>query len=267
MFTKFCLTNLCPATTDLHWQIYYPSTSTSAIKIQDTTSKKGRAEPHFGTLIICLPCPHQGGQLNLSHKSRTQTSDWGSTSPSIQWVAFHNQAALSIQPVTAGHLITLTYNLFISSPIRLPLHPTLPTADPSHHPLYTTIKTMLTGPSFLPEGGTLGFFCTNNYSHTRRNADRVFPYCLKGVDGVLFSVCNALGLKTTVKPVLGDEAWDEHYEYLVQSFMEEEGSEGSVPSQQNISRIGKGFGRIKMVDVRIETGEDPTAVSLSFPSP
>jgi hypothetical protein len=126
---------------------------------------------------------------------------------------------------------------------------------------------MLTGPSFLPEGGTLGFFCTNNYNHTRRNADRMFPYCLKGVDGVLFSVCNALGLKTTVKPVLGDEAWDEHYEYLVQSFMEEEESEGSVPSQQNVSRICKGFGRIKMVDVRIETGEDPTAVSLSFPSP
>lgn len=240
--------------------IYYPSSSSSAIKIQDTTSEKGRAEPHFGTLIICLPCPHQGGQLTLSHKSRTQTSDWSSTSPSIRWVAFHNQAALSIQPVTAGHLITLTYNLFISSPIRLPLHPTLPFADPTLYPLYTTIKTMLTDPSFLPEGGTLGFFCTNNYGHTRRNADKMFPYCLKGVDGVLFSVCNALGLKTTVKPVLGDEAWDEHYEYLVQSFMEEDGREGSVPSQQNISRIGKDFGRIKMVDVRIETGEDPTAV-------
>lgn len=48
--------------------------------------------------------------------------------------------------------------------------------------------------------------------------------------------------------------------------MDEEGSEGSVPSQKMVSRIGRGFGRIKMVDVPIALGEDPTPVRpLFFP--
>jgi hypothetical protein len=253
-----------PSTTiDLPWQVYYPSTSPTVIKTQDATGSKERAGSQFGTLIICLPCPHQGGQVNLIHKSQTQTFDWSSASPSIQWVAFHNTSTFTILPISAGHLITLTYNLFISKQIGGP--PTEhPSAAPTLFPLYSTFKTILSFPSFFPEGGTLGFFCASNYSHTRRNADKIFPWCLKGVDSVFFSVCSSLALKTTVKPVLGDEAWDEHYDYLVQSFMEEEGSEGPVPSQQNVSRIGKGFGRIKMVDVSILAGEDPTPVRASF---
>jgi hypothetical protein len=120
---------------------------------------------------------------------------------------------------------------------------------------------MLSEPTFLPEGGTLGFFCTNNYCHTGRGAEKKFPHSLRGIDYIFFSACKALGVKAEVRPVLGDEAWDEWYEHRLQKFMEvEEDSSLSLPSQPNTSRIGHKFGRIKMVDVEIKEGEDPSKV-------
>jgi hypothetical protein len=38
----------------------------------------------------------------------------------------------------------------------------------------------------------------------------------------------------------------------------------SVPSQRNVTRVGNRWQRIKMVDVEIALGDDPTPVSLKF---
>jgi len=46
---------------------------------------------------------------------------------------------------------------------------------------------------------------------------------------------------------------------------EEEVEEGEVLGTANVSRVGRGFGRIKMVDLPILPGEDPSGVSLLFP--
>ena len=111
----------------------------------------------------------------------------------------------------------------------------------------------------------MGFFCTNNYAHTSRGAEKRFPGCLTGIDYVLFSVLKTLGFEPRVRPVLGDEAWDELYEHRLRKFMEDDREMGEeVPAQQNISRVGKGFERIRMVDVRIAAGEDPTPIVGKF---
>lgn len=55
---------------------------------------------HFGTLIICLPSPFQGGELVLRHIDHnsstapsTKTYDWsspdGSMPQALQWAAFY----------------------------------------------------------------------------------------------------------------------------------------------------------------------------------
>ncbi|KAE9378797.1 hypothetical protein N431DRAFT_293080, partial [Stipitochalara longipes BDJ] len=236
--------------------IHSPS-STPTPNLQQPTSTS--QPPHFGTLIISLPFPHQGGALTLTHKSRTQTFNW--STPSLHWAAFHNPSNATLAPLTAGHLLTLTYTLTLT-PSPSPLQRT-PTLDPTQHPLHSTLKTLLTHATFLPHGGTLGFFCAHNYAHTLRNASALLPHALKGIDHALFAALTSLGLKTTVRPVLGDEAWDEWEEWRMAKWMETEEGEGA-PRLANVTRVGRGFARIKMVDVRIGDGVDPSSVVNTF---
>jgi hypothetical protein len=88
---------------------------------------------------------------------------------------------------------------------------------------------------------------------------------LTGIDYVVFSILQSLGFEPRVRPVLGDEAWDELYEHQLRKFMEDDREMGEeVPTQQNVSRVGNGFGRIRMVDVKIASDEDPTPIVGKF---
>ncbi|CAG8983565.1 hypothetical protein HYALB_00009885 [Hymenoscyphus albidus] len=126
----------------------------------------------------------------------------------ITWSAFPRTTSHSILPVTCGHLITLTYNLYVTEAVGGILQ-RYPIADPRLYPLFKMIKGLLGDSHFMPDGGTLGQHCIHTYSHTRRQTQHHMPYSLLGTDAILFSVFHALGLKTMVAPVLGDEAWDE----------------------------------------------------------
>ncbi|KAN0115362.1 hypothetical protein V8E51_004906 [Hyaloscypha variabilis] len=235
--------------------IHSPSSPTPNLQYTNNTSQPTQ----FGTLIICLPFPHQSGALTLTHKSVTQTLTWPS-SPTIHWTAFHNPATLTL-PLTTGHLLLLTYTLHLSPPPS----PHLPTLllSPSTLPLTQTLKTLLSSPLFLPTGSHLGYFCTHTYPHTLRNASTLFPHTLKGIDATLFTALTSLGLKATVRPVLGDEAWDEWEEYRMQRWMESEGAE-AAPRVGAVSRVGRGFGRIRMADAGIALGDDPSLLVNKF---
>jgi hypothetical protein len=81
---------------------------------------------------------------------------------------------------------------------------------------------------------------------------------------VLFSVFRALGLSAAVRPVLGDEAWDEHAEYRMEKWFDEERDEveGQVEVEGEKSRVGERFERIRMCEVRWRREEDPSPVSF-----
>jgi hypothetical protein len=74
----------------------------------------------FGSLVIVFPSPHEGGALLLRHRGQEWTFDSGEAlssaaakdEPSIGYVAFFSDIEHEVTPVTSGHRITLTYNLY-----------------------------------------------------------------------------------------------------------------------------------------------------------
>ena len=76
----------------------------------------------FGSLVIIFPTPHEGGVMSI--RSRTghkwsasfdpspETSNTTRT-PSIGYVVLLNDVKHEVAPVTSGHRVTLTYDLYI----------------------------------------------------------------------------------------------------------------------------------------------------------
>ncbi|KAL8713129.1 MAG: hypothetical protein Q9220_002650 [cf. Caloplaca sp. 1 TL-2023] len=158
-----------------------------------------RGHTQFGSLVVCLPCAHEGGTLRVRHRSQTVDFLWGSDDPqAIQWAAFYGDCEHEVLEVTRGHRMTLTYNLYYA-----PLNTLArPVAEPTKLPLYSTVQVMLREDSFMRRGGTIGFFCHHAYAHSTESARKLLPGGLKGVDLAVFSVFQAQGLKTDVQPIL-----------------------------------------------------------------
>jgi hypothetical protein len=118
-----------------------------------------RSESQLGSLVVCLPSAFTGGILKVSHNGETVDFDWGSQSASrIQWAAFYSDCEHEITKVTAGHRITLTYNLYITDPVDPAGVLPSPIVEPASLPLYGQIKRLVDQPAFFPEG-KLFWFC------------------------------------------------------------------------------------------------------------
>ncbi|KAH8595823.1 hypothetical protein B0O99DRAFT_671823 [Bisporella sp. PMI_857] len=169
----------------------------------------------FGSLVVCVPYSHQGGQLTATHKGQKSVFDWAEDHPNqIKLVAFYSDCEHEVLEVTSDHRITLTYNLYVNEHIGGVLRG-FPTADPSSYPLFESVKGLLQQPSFLPDGGILGFHCTHRYAHTSQSTNELMPYALKGVDAILYMVFRTLGVTVRVRPMLRNEAWQEEIESKV----------------------------------------------------
>lgn len=134
--------------------------------------------------------------------------DWSSTTGNppknvIKWAAFFSDVEHEILPVTSGHRITLTYNLYSSSE-RLPLIPT-------GNPFYWLLKQAVSSPHFMRSGGCLGFQCRHLYAFSQLSSEdfhQTLPFLLKGPDYLVFSVAISIGLKVRVQPVVdGARHW------------------------------------------------------------
>lgn len=78
----------------------------------------------FGTLLVCLPSEHQGGDLILSHNGGKHEFK---TSPhsyfGMSFAAWYADVFHEVKPVTSGYRLVLTYNLLRQdgTPVREPL--------------------------------------------------------------------------------------------------------------------------------------------------
>ncbi|KAG7096291.1 hypothetical protein E1B28_003738 [Marasmius oreades] len=79
-----------------------------------------RSERMFGSLVVVFPTPHTGGELVLRHAEKMFTFDSGTIlagSPDkIAFIAFFSDVEHEVLPVTSGHRVTLTYNLYYPDP-------------------------------------------------------------------------------------------------------------------------------------------------------
>ncbi|KAF2443101.1 hypothetical protein P171DRAFT_416500 [Karstenula rhodostoma CBS 690.94] len=66
----------------------------------------------FGTLVICLPSPHTGGEVHLQHngQERTLTTAPGSAH-NLTTLGWYSDVTHEVKPVESGFRLALTYNL------------------------------------------------------------------------------------------------------------------------------------------------------------
>ena len=153
-----------------------------------------RSKEMFGSLVVCLPSQFTGGALVTRHQDRQVTFDWSSSPNATHWASFFSDVEHEVLPVTSGHRVTLTYNLYHSAPISPQLH------DVTSTKLYQNLSSALLAPHFMPKGGTLGFYCQHKYVETLSDSDfsSQLPF-LKGDDMIVHSVAKSLGLSVDLK--------------------------------------------------------------------
>ncbi|KAG9571687.1 hypothetical protein KCU97_g15840, partial [Aureobasidium melanogenum] len=165
-----------------------------------------RSETQVGSLVVCLPSEFEGGILSVSHQANTIRFDWSASSstsqtPSIQWVALYSDCSHEVQEVTAGHRITLTYNLYASRGSGF-LAGKKHSMDATRLPTYQPLVDLLRSRTFKAEGGSMAIGLAHAYPYTHALLHRQLPSALKGADMMLYEVLLALNLRAELIRVM-----------------------------------------------------------------
>ena len=77
-------------------------------------------------MIIFLPSRYTGGEIHLTHASKTQVIDFSASSlTSTAVLAWYTDVLHEVKPVTSGYRLALSYNLIrTSSRMPVPMAPT-----------------------------------------------------------------------------------------------------------------------------------------------
>ncbi|KAI5250616.1 hypothetical protein E4T42_04907 [Aureobasidium subglaciale] len=142
-----------------------------------------RSETQIGSLVVCLPSEFEGGKLS---SSANQT-------PSIHWAAFYSDCSHEVQEVTAGHRVTLTYNLYASRGSGL-LAGGQHSMDATRLPLYQPLIDLLQCRTFMNTGGRVAIGLAHAYPYTHGLLYRNMPRALKGADMMLYETLLRLKL-------------------------------------------------------------------------
>lgn len=117
-----------------------------------------RSDNQIGSLVVCLPSPFKGGNLQIHHHGQEVQFDWSEQSAStIQWAAFYSDCEHEIMKITEGHRITLTYNLYVTEPTAGMIPPHSSAVDPESLPLHGFLKGIIAEPVFMKEGAYIIF--------------------------------------------------------------------------------------------------------------
>ncbi|KAF1999945.1 hypothetical protein P154DRAFT_535176 [Amniculicola lignicola CBS 123094] len=74
----------------------------------------------FGTLVICLPSAHTGGEVHLVHGSEKHVLETAQASAfDVTTLAWYSDVQHEVKPVTSGYRLVLTYNLSQSQNERI----------------------------------------------------------------------------------------------------------------------------------------------------
>ena len=225
-------TSFCPCSTSILSEIetlMVPNRSIRAElhKLNLYTGPGGHFKSHvdtprsgdmFGSLVICLPTQFSGGALVTRHGDQELVFDWsslpGSPPSEVSWAAFFSDVEHEILPVSAGHRLTLTYNLFA---VQERLH-----SIPSGNPFYNCLQTAIGTPHFMRGGGCLAFNCDHLYAFGLLNEKELLPHVLKGADYLIFSSAKLLDLRVTVKPVVKGSEYKSLLPYFPRKILDDD---------------------------------------------
>ncbi|OAP60608.1 hypothetical protein AYL99_05610 [Fonsecaea erecta] len=204
-----------------------------------------RSKHQIGSLVVCLPCVHEGGQLVLRHQGQEKVFDWSGekSSTAIQWAAFYSDCEHEVLEVTSGERVTLTYNLYATCSANTAL------IDPERVDLYHTLKRLLENPGFCKNGVTLGYHCVHAYAHTSRDTTAALPATLKGVDKVIYACFRATKLPVRLRHVIAmrKSSRNQCYEDLLERYWTEDPArvEDLKPLYQRKEQNGWGIWKLQ----------------------
>ena len=184
-----------------------------------------RGTDMFGSLVLVFPTPHEGGALVLRHEGKEWTFDAAQLLSAtaqcdlkrVAYIAFFSDVEHEVLPVTSGHRVTITYNLYWAPPPAVAFPEELSVLYPQHSntsSVAEALAALLADATFLPEGGTLGFGLRHAYPFEKRWTDDMpnpldkLRGWLKGSDAALFRGLQALSLEPTPWLVAHTEDYD-----------------------------------------------------------
>ena len=183
----------------------------------DTEQKPGL----FGTLVIVFPTAHTGGEFILRHDKKEWSFDAARTlcnlpllsaTTTVVYLAYRHDVELEVQRVTSGHRVTIIYDLYLAEKLS-DSHPydAIEPGSANLSRVRTTLSTLLSDPTFLPNGGTLGFGLRHLYSLPTsfkhdNNALEELKASLKGDDAALFHALTQLSLAPSLYAVFEDDS-------------------------------------------------------------
>jgi hypothetical protein len=172
-----------------------------------------RSTRQFGSLVVCLPSPHSGGELVVRHQKRGREFCWGGFVSSVQWAAFYSDCEHEVLEVESGFRVTLTYNLDWTNATASLINPFM---HEQSLPVFARLQEALRDPKFCSKGGLVGFHCAHLYPRNRQGSNEGVPFCLKGVDRALWFAFNRFDLSCGVHIVYDQDdvisMWDDYEE-------------------------------------------------------
>jgi len=159
----------------------------------------------FGSLVVILPTTHEGGSLVVRQGQREWTfdtakamrdnpADNNASMIAAAFVAYFNDVEHEVTTVTSGYRVALTYSLYLRDPNLSASF----LGYKAETTLRETLALLLENPSFLPDGGRLGFGLTYGY-YSITSTPKDIEKSLKGMDAAIKRVCESLSLAISVK--------------------------------------------------------------------
>ncbi|OQO02511.1 hypothetical protein B0A48_12038 [Cryoendolithus antarcticus] len=161
-----------------------------------------RGQDQIGSLVT-------GGDLSVRNAGRNMRFQWSHNSAtSVQWAAFYSDCEHEVHEVTAGHRMTLTYNLYTTTKNDLQTN-AAHSLNGAALPFHKQLRTAFADPYFLFEGGGVGVYLHHMYPHANEQYSKLLPYCLKGADMEVWEAVRALRVPVSVGTTLKTDQEDD----------------------------------------------------------
>ncbi|THH19514.1 hypothetical protein EW146_g1681 [Bondarzewia mesenterica] len=180
-----------------------------------------RDKTMFGSLVVTFPTTHEGGELVLRHKGNEKVMDFAAwlkeeDEPCVAYAAFFSDVEHEVLEVKSGYRVTITYNLYFedapaTAPDSSSPFPVRALIPPSEQRFEEALAKLLNDPTFLPDGGTLGFGFEHQYPITiphpefpkkaPKNQLKPFLRVLKGNDAMVLQMFRRQGLDPFVAAI------------------------------------------------------------------
>jgi hypothetical protein len=161
-----------------------------------------RSERMFGSLVVFFPTTYEGGSLIMRQKGEEWSFDAANVLAEAQdfqvaYVALYSDVEHEVSTVTSGYRVSVTYNLYFDDDSPVPT-----SLSPSATSFKSELETLLLDPTFLPDGGVLGFDLEHYYPVQNSSSSYVdlkhVGECLKGTDAEIMAIAKELSLPVSV---------------------------------------------------------------------